>query len=65
MPPLFSLYQLVDLLQPELAAPGADILAAWSQGNSVTGLQGDIRVVRDNIISSTSMACPRATGAAA
>uniref|UniRef100_A0A2K1ZCP5 Uncharacterized protein n=1 Tax=Populus trichocarpa TaxID=3694 RepID=A0A2K1ZCP5_POPTR len=31
---------------------------AWSQGNSVTGLQGDIRVVRDNIISSTSMACP-------
>jgi hypothetical protein len=45
MPPLFSLYQLVDLLQPELATPGADILAAWSQGNSVTGLQGDIRVV--------------------
>ncbi|KAL9365290.1 hypothetical protein Peur_043163 [Populus x canadensis] len=31
MPPLFSLYQLVDLLQPELATPGADILAAWSQ----------------------------------
>ena len=36
----FSLYQLVDLLQPELAAPGADILAAWSQGNSAAGLQG-------------------------
>ncbi|KAG6765397.1 hypothetical protein POTOM_029437 [Populus tomentosa] len=39
---------------PELAATGADILAAWSQGNSATGLQGDIRVVRDNIISRTS-----------
>jgi len=55
----------VNLVQPDLAAPGADILAAWSQGNTVTGLQGDRRVVRYNIISGTSMACPHATGAAA
>ncbi|KAL9351769.1 hypothetical protein Peur_054449 [Populus x canadensis] len=54
-----------DIIKPDLAAPGADILAAWSQGNTVTGLQGDRRVVRYNIISGTSMACPHATGAAA
>ena len=50
------------LVQPDLAAPGADILAAWSQRNRVAG---DRRVVRYNIISGTSMACPHATGAAA
>ncbi|KAJ8770402.1 hypothetical protein K2173_015016 [Erythroxylum novogranatense] len=54
-----------DILKPDLAAPGVDILAAWSKGASVTGVPGDDRVVAYNIISGTSMACPHATGAAA
>ncbi|KAI3799883.1 hypothetical protein L1987_35188 [Smallanthus sonchifolius] len=50
---------------PDLTAPGVDILAAWSQATTVTGDEGDTRVVPFNIISGTSMSCPHATGAAA
>ncbi|PWA95098.1 cucumisin [Artemisia annua] len=54
-----------DLLKPDVTAPGVDILAAWSQATTVTGEEGDTRVVPYNIISGTSMSCPHATGAAA
>ncbi|CAN0840137.1 unnamed protein product [Linum grandiflorum] len=54
-----------DILKPDIAAPGVDILAAWSQGTTVTGILGDTRVVPFNIISGTSMACPHASAAAA
>ncbi|KAF9674664.1 hypothetical protein SADUNF_Sadunf10G0150500 [Salix dunnii] len=37
----------------------------WQHGPNVTGLRGDRRVVRYNIISGTSMACAHAIGAAA
>lgn len=43
-------------LQPDLTAPGVDILAAWSPVETP---------VPYNIISGTSMACPHATAAAA
>ncbi|GJX97443.1 cucumisin-like protein [Tanacetum coccineum] len=55
----------LDILKPDLTAPGVDILAAWSQDSTVTGKEGDTRVVPYNIISGTSMACPHASGAAA
>ncbi|XP_055960166.1 cucumisin-like [Mercurialis annua] len=54
-----------DILKPDLTAPGVDILAAWSEATTVTGEQGDTRVVPYNIISGTSMSCPHASGAAA
>ncbi|PSR88051.1 Cucumisin like [Actinidia chinensis var. chinensis] len=54
-----------DILKPDLTAPGVDILAAWSLATTVTGDEGDTRVVPYNIISGTSMSCPHATGAAA
>ncbi|CAI0447399.1 unnamed protein product [Linum tenue] len=54
-----------DILKPDLTAPGVDILAAWSQATTVTGLPGDNRVVPYNIISGTSMSCPHASAAAA
>ncbi|KAL5567635.1 hypothetical protein UlMin_024210 [Ulmus minor] len=54
-----------DILKPDLTAPGVDILAAWTQGSTLTGLVGDKRVVPFNIISGTSMSCPHATAAAA
>lgn len=53
------------MVQPDLTAPGVDILAAWSMATTVTGLEGDTRVVPYNIISGTSMSCPHASGAAA
>ncbi|KAD7480186.1 hypothetical protein E3N88_03322 [Mikania micrantha] len=55
----------LDVLKPDLTAPGVDILAAWSMGTTVTGEEGDTRVVPFNIISGTSMSCPHASGAAA
>ncbi|WCJ19695.1 Subtilisin-like protease SBT4.3 [Euphorbia peplus] len=54
-----------DILKPDLTAPGVDIIAAWSEATTVTGLEGDNRVVPYNIISGTSMSCPHASGAAA
>ncbi|CAN1120903.1 unnamed protein product, partial [Linum perenne] len=39
-----------DILKPDIAAPGVNILAAWSQGTTVTGIVGDTRVVPFNII---------------
>ena len=52
-------------MQPDIAAPGVNILAAWTEAYSLTGVPGDNRVVPFNIISGTSMACPHASGAAA
>ena len=52
-------------MQPDIAAPGVDILAAWTEASSLTGVPGDNRIVSYNIISGTSMACPHASGAAA
>ncbi|KAL2326644.1 hypothetical protein Fmac_025702 [Flemingia macrophylla] len=54
-----------DILMPDLAAPGADILAAWSPIGSVSGVKGDKRKVNYNIVYGTSMACPHVTAAAA
>ena len=42
-----------------------DILAAWSEATTVTGVEGDKRIVPYNIMSGTSMSCPHATAAAA
>ncbi|KAG0465927.1 hypothetical protein HPP92_020091 [Vanilla planifolia] len=47
-----------NVLKPDLAAPGVDILAAWSPIS--TEFSGSL-----NIISGTSMACPHASGSAA
>ncbi|XVF83793.1 hypothetical protein PTKIN_Ptkin16aG0520900 [Pterospermum kingtungense] len=54
-----------EIYEPDLTAPGVDILAAWSEAHTLTREEGDTRVVPYNIISGTSMACPHATGAAA
>ncbi|KAG6403815.1 hypothetical protein SASPL_136048 [Salvia splendens] len=54
-----------NLLKPDISAPGVNILAAYTQPTTVTGEEGDARVVMYNILSGTSMACPRVSGAAA
>lgn len=51
--------------QPDIAAPGLNILAAWTEGNSPTKIQADKRRVKYNIHSGTSMACPHVSAAAA
>lgn len=52
-------------VQPDIAAPGVNILAAYTKLATVTGEEGDTRVVKYNIQSGTSMACPHVSGAAA
>ncbi|KAJ1418849.1 Peptidase S8/S53 domain [Sesbania bispinosa] len=54
-----------NILKPDLAAPGMDILAAYSKLVTVTGYPDDTRYDVFNIMSGTSMACPHVAGAAA
>lgn len=51
--------------QPDLGAPGLSILAAYTQLATMTGQIDDARIVKYNVESGTSMACPHAAGAAA
>ncbi|KAF9624950.1 hypothetical protein IFM89_016198 [Coptis chinensis] len=52
------------ITQPDITAPGVEIFAAWSPDASPSGVIGDPRSVKYNIISGTSMSCPHVTGAA-
>lgn len=53
------------MIQPDISAPGMDILAAYSKLVSITNENLDNRFSYFNIISGTSMACPHVAGAAA
>ncbi|PIA49729.1 hypothetical protein AQUCO_01300466v1 [Aquilegia coerulea] len=53
------------ILKPDIAAPGVDILAAYTPLNTLTGLNGDSRFSKFSIMSGTSMACPHVAGTAA
>jgi subtilisin family serine protease len=52
-------------LQPDITAPGLNILAAWSEGDPPTKLAQDHRIVKYNIVSGTSMSCPHVAAVAA
>ncbi|BAT81171.1 hypothetical protein VIGAN_03084100 [Vigna angularis var. angularis] len=54
-----------NILKPDIAAPGVQILAAWSPITPISRVKGDKRVSNFSIISGTSMACPHVTAAAA
>ncbi|KAK1399599.1 Cucumisin [Heracleum sosnowskyi] len=54
-----------EILKPDITAPGANILAAWSPLGLASIYMFDKRRIDYNIISGTSMSCPHATGAAA
>ncbi|KAI9085151.1 hypothetical protein K1719_032862 [Acacia pycnantha] len=54
-----------DILKPDIAAPGVEILAGWPPKSSPSLVKGDKRQTHYNIISGTSMACPHASALAA
>ncbi|KAL0910553.1 hypothetical protein M5K25_021547 [Dendrobium thyrsiflorum] len=54
-----------NLLKPDITAPGLNILAAWSEASSPTKLEDDHRIVKYNLMSGTSMACPHVSATAA
>ncbi|KAK4801182.1 hypothetical protein SAY86_021669 [Trapa natans] len=51
-----------EILKPDITAPGVNIVAAYSEGTSATGLPFDNRTVKFNIDSGTSMATPHVAG---
>ncbi|KAK9203638.1 hypothetical protein WN943_013894 [Citrus x changshan-huyou] len=55
----------IDNVQPDITAPGVDILASWSPVAPPSLDPEDTRSVSFNIISGTSMSCPHASGSAA
>ncbi|CAK9137089.1 unnamed protein product [Ilex paraguariensis] len=54
-----------EILKPDIAAPGVEILAAYSPAASPSEDPLDKRSIKYNILSGTSMSCPHAAGAAA
>lgn len=50
------------VLQPDITAPGVNVIAAYSGAVSQSGLPFDDRRVPYNILSGTSMACPHVSG---
>ncbi|KAK8615275.1 hypothetical protein V6N13_069052 [Hibiscus sabdariffa] len=55
----------LNVMQPDLSAPGVDILAAYSPVVSPSLTATDERRVKYNILSGTSMACPHVAAVAA
>ncbi|PKA56013.1 Subtilisin-like protease [Apostasia shenzhenica] len=51
--------------QPDIGAPGVNILASWTQKNGSTEVPSGRMPSRFNLISGTSMACPHVAGIAA
>lgn len=51
--------------QPDLTAPGVNILAAWSPTAPASVYRDDTRSTEYYVNSGTSMSCPHASGAAA
>ncbi|KAG5622282.1 hypothetical protein H5410_007500 [Solanum commersonii] len=49
-------------IQPDITAPGFNILAAWSEASSPLNIPEDHRVVKYNMQSGTSMSCPHVSG---
>lgn len=55
----------LEILKPDIVAPGVNILAAWSGLTGPSSLPIDHRRVKFNILSGTSMSCPHVSGIAA
>ncbi|KAG6753445.1 hypothetical protein POTOM_043513 [Populus tomentosa] len=55
----------LEILKPDIVAPGVNILAAWTGDLGPSSLPTDHRRVKFNILSGTSMSCPHVSGIAA
>uniref|UniRef100_A0A6N2MK39 Subtilisin-like protease fibronectin type-III domain-containing protein n=1 Tax=Salix viminalis TaxID=40686 RepID=A0A6N2MK39_SALVM len=55
----------LEILKPDIVAPGVNILAAWTGELGPSSLPTDRRRVEFNILSGTSMSCPHVSGIAA
>ncbi|XP_021826896.1 subtilisin-like protease SBT1.3 [Prunus avium] len=55
----------LEILKPDVVAPGVNILAAWTGALGPSSLPTDNRKVKFNMLSGTSMSCPHVSGIAA
>ncbi|KAL0317708.1 UNVERIFIED_CONTAM: Subtilisin-like protease SBT1.3 [Sesamum angustifolium] len=55
----------LEILKPDMIAPGVNILAAWTGELGPSSLPSDHRRTKFNILSGTSMSCPHVSGVAA
>ncbi|GMP24244.1 hypothetical protein CsSME_00001576 [Camellia sinensis var. sinensis] len=55
----------LEIMKPDVVAPGVNILAAWTGETGPSSLPTDRRRVKFNILSGTSMSCPHVSGVAA
>ncbi|KAJ8440055.1 hypothetical protein Cgig2_025534 [Carnegiea gigantea] len=55
----------LEILKPDVVAPGVNILAAWTGATGPSSAAADRRRVKFNILSGTSMSCPHVSGVAA
>ncbi|CAO2838964.1 unnamed protein product [Amaranthus hypochondriacus] len=55
----------LEVLKPDIVAPGVNILAAWTGSVGPSGVPADNRRVKFNVLSGTSMSCPHVSGVAA
>ncbi|KAK3220879.1 hypothetical protein Dsin_014849 [Dipteronia sinensis] len=55
----------LEILKPDIVAPGVNILASWTGEIGPSSLPTDRRRVKFNILSGTSMSCPHVSGIAA
>ncbi|KDP22364.1 hypothetical protein JCGZ_26195 [Jatropha curcas] len=55
----------LEILKPDVIAPGVNIIAAWTGDTGPSSLPTDRRRVKFNILSGTSMSCPHVSGIAA
>ncbi|KAG8381441.1 hypothetical protein BUALT_Bualt06G0122300 [Buddleja alternifolia] len=55
----------LEILKPDMIAPGVNILAAWTGLLGPSSLPTDRRRTKFNILSGTSMSCPHVSGVAA
>ncbi|XP_050223081.1 subtilisin-like protease SBT1.3 [Mercurialis annua] len=55
----------LEILKPDVVAPGVNIIAAWTGDTAPSSLPTDHRRVSFNILSGTSMSCPHVSGVAA
>ncbi|KAJ0967012.1 hypothetical protein J5N97_023929 [Dioscorea zingiberensis] len=58
-------WQTKNILKPDIAAPGVNILAAWPPRNDSSEVPPGQKPSGFNLISGTSMSCPHVAGAAA
>ena len=55
-------YYYYFIFQPDITAPGLNIIAAFSKGASLTNLETDTRRFNYTIMSGTSQACSHVAG---